>query len=254
LSADAADLLKGDAGGAAAILGGVVCPLPEEFTWAKAVFDALEAGAEADIRNARSVMISTADLERMIPGSTAEILTPEEKTTTIEVLSSERFNERMPELRGVIRSITTRTEAKYSKDRAEYEDELRKGLIALEAEPDWTRLLDEDRAEIAAKLTCDLPTMTETGDPVRLLQTLLVRRQTLPGLVEELKAEIKRRQPAETSAAEGSPVGEEVVEADTLLQPVVISTVADLDAWVTSIREKLAVLLKSNKRIRIKGR
>jgi hypothetical protein len=254
LSADAAGLLKGDAGGAAAILGGVVCPLTEEITWAKAVFDALEAGAEADIRNARSVMNSIADLEQMIPCSTTEILKPDEKSAAVEVLSSERFNERMPELRGVIRSVTTRTEAKYSKDRAEYEDELKKGLIALEAEPDWTRLLDEDRAEIAAKLACDLPMTTEKGDPVRTLQTLLVRQRTLTGLIEELKAEIKRRRPVETGAAEGGLASEEIVEADTLMQPVVISTTADLDAWVASIREKLAVLLKSNKRIRIKGR
>ena len=51
LLADAADLLKGDAGGAASVLGGVECALPDEITWAKAAFDALESGAEADVLN-----------------------------------------------------------------------------------------------------------------------------------------------------------------------------------------------------------
>jgi len=42
LLAEAADLLKGDAGGAASVLGGLECALPDEITWAKAVFDRSE--------------------------------------------------------------------------------------------------------------------------------------------------------------------------------------------------------------------
>jgi len=51
----------------------------------------------------------------------------------------------------------------------------------------------------------------------------------------------------------GRPV-EEIVEADTLVPQAVIASAADLDSWLAGIREKLAGLLKSNKRIRIKGR
>jgi len=259
LLADAADLLKGDAGGAASVLGGVECALPDEITWAKAVFDALESGAEADVRNARSVLDSSADLERLFPGAVNDLLSAEDRTAAEEVLSSERFFERLPELRGVVRSAVDRTEKRYAVDRAAYEDDLKKALTGLETEPDWTKLLDEDREEIAAKLTCDLPPTAGNGDPVRLLQTLLVRRRTLPGLIEELKAEIKRRRPAEPEPEPepeeggGSPV-EEIVEADALVEPAVITTAADLDSWLAGIREKLAGLLKSNKRIRIKGR
>ncbi len=152
-----------------------------------------------------------------------------------------------------------RTEKRYTVDRAAYEDDLKKALNALETEPDWTKLLEEDREEIAAKLTCDLPSTAGNGDPVRLLQTLLVRRRTLPGLIEELKAEIKRRRPAEPEPEPspeegGGPPVEEIVEADALVEPAVITTAADLDSWLAGIREKLAGLLKSNKRIRIKGR
>ena len=259
LLADAADLLKGDAGGAASVLGGVECALPDEITWAKAVFDALESGAETDVRNARSVLDSSADLERLFPGAVNDLLSDEDRIAAEEVLSSERFFERLPELRGVVRSAVDRTEKRYAVDRAAYEDDLKKALTGLETEPDWTKLLDEDREEIAAKLTCDLPPTAENGDHVRQLQTQMERRQPQPRKIEELKAEIKRSRPAEpepepSSEEGGEPPVEEIVEADALVEPAVITTAADLDSWLAGIREKLAGLLKSNKRIRIKGR
>ena len=261
LLADAADLLKGDAGGAGAVLGGVECSLPDEITWAKAVFEALEAGAEADVRNARAVLDSAADLERLFPGSTTDLLGTEDREAAEEVLSSERFHERLPDLRGVVRGAVERAEKRYADERTVYEESLKKALNGLEADPDWTKLLDEDREEIAAKLTCDMPETARDGDPVRLLQTLLVRKRTLPGLIEELRDEVKRRRPSEPEpqpdaggAEGGEQVAEEVVEADTLVESTVIATPDELDSWLASLRKKLTDLLKSNKRIRIKGR
>ncbi len=261
LLADAADLLKGDAGGAGAVLGGVECSLPDEITWAKAVFEALEAGAEADVRNARAVLDSAADLERLFPGSTTDLLGTEDREAAEEVLSSERFHERLPDLRGVVRGAVERAEKRYADERAAYEESLKKALNSLEADPDWTKLLDEDREEIAAKLTCDMPNTAKDGDPVRLLQTLLVRKRTLPGLIEELRDEIKRRRPSEPEpqpdsgdAEGGEQFAEEVVEADALVESTVIADYDELDSWLASLRKKLTDLLKSNKRIRIKGR
>ena len=260
LLAEAADLLKGDAGGAASILGGVECALPDEITWARAMFDALESGAEADVKNARSVLDSLADLERLFPGSTTDLLSAADRTAAAEVLASERFFERLPDLRGVVRSVVDRTEKRYAVDRAAYEDDLKKALTGLETEPGWAKLLAEDREEIAAKLACELPPTAENGDPVRLLQTLLVRRRTLPGLIEDLKAEIKRRLPVEPEPEPvpgkdiGDPVVEAIIEADALVEPAVITSVTELDSWLASLRDKLAGLLQSSQRIRIKGR
>jgi hypothetical protein len=261
LLADAADLLKGDAGGAGAVLGGVECSLPDEITWAKAVFEALESGAEADVRNARTVLNATADLERLFPGSTSDILGTEDRETAEEVLSSDRFHERLPELRGVVRGAVDRAESRYADERAAYEESLKKALNDLEADPDWAKLLDEDREEIAAKLSCDMPETAENGDPVTLLQTLLVRKRTLAGLIADLREEVKRRRPAEPEPEPGpgegeggEPAEEEVVEADALVQTTVIASLAELESWLASLRDKLAGLLKSNKRIRIKGR
>lgn len=243
----------------AAVLGGVECALPDEITWAKAVFDALETGAEADVRNARAVLDSTAGLESLFPGSTSDLLGPEGRATAEEVLSSERFHERLPELRSVIRVALDRAESRYTDERAAYEDDLKKALTGLEADPDWTRLLDEDREAIAARLSCDLPQTTGDSDPVRLLQTLLVRKRTLPGLIEELRGEIKRKRPAGPELGPGEiqektePFGEEVVEPGDLLQPALIATSAELSPWLDAIRAKIEGLLRSGKRVRIKG-
>jgi len=109
-----------------------------------------------------------------------------------------------------------------------------------------------------AKLTCEMPETAQDGDPVRLLQTLLVRKRTLLTLLEDLRGEVKRKIPAESKTRvieeNTEAFREEVLDADTLVQPVVIATPEDLESWLAALREKLTDLLKSNKRIRIKGR
>ena len=251
--ADAADLLKSDAGGAGAVLGGVDCLIPDGITWAESVFKALESGAEDDVRNARSVLDSATDLERLFPGTVADLLGAEDRETAEEVLSSELFHERLPDLRGVVRGIVERAEKRYADERAVYAESLKEALTDLEADHDWTRLLDDDRQEIAVKLTCDMPETSANVDPIRLLQTLLVRKRTLPGLMEELREEVKRRRPADPEP-EPDNDDEEIIEADTLVQPVVIASTEELESWLNHLRQKLSDLLKSNKRIRIKRR
>lgn len=261
LLAEAADLLKGDAGGAGAVLGGVECGLPDEITWAKAVFEALEGGAEADVHNALSVLNAVAALERLFPGSTTDILGAEDREAAEEVLSSERFHERLPDLRAVVRGAVDRAASRFADERAAYEKSLKKALNDLEAEPGWTRLFDEDREEIAAELNCDMPADAENGDPVTLLQTLLVRKGNLAGLIANLREDIERRRPAEPErqpeiggGEDDESAEEEVLEADVLLPTTVIASSDELETWLAAIRDKLAGLLKTNKRIRIKGR
>ncbi len=47
------------------------------------------------------------------------------------------------------------------------------------------------------------------------------------------------------------PEAETVVEADALVEPAVITTAADLDSWLTNIRERLIALLSKGKKIKI---
>ena len=53
----------------------------------------------------------------------------------------------------------------------------------MEAHPDWARLLDDDREEIAARLDPAVEGVegVDTENPVRSLRTVLVRRSTVPG-------------------------------------------------------------------------
>lgn len=256
LLSDAADLLKGDAGGAAAVLGGIECSIPDEINWAKAVFEALQSGAEIDIRNAKSVLDSISDMERLFPGATKDLLSAEDRKSIDEVLSSDHFHERLPDLRSVIRTISDRAQKKYNDGRSTYEDDLKKALSTIEAELDWPKLLEDDRKEIADKLKNDLPENPEDENMIVLLQTLLARRRTLPGLIEELKNEIKRRRPTEPqpepAMGESESPEEQAVEADALMQPAVITSEAELDSWLSDMRERLVSILKSKKRIRIK--
>ena len=255
LHADAAALLKGDAGEAAAILGGVDCALPDEITWSKAVFDALESGAEDDVRKAKLVLDSLGELESIFPGATSELLDDDDRAAAAEILSSDRFHERLPDLRSIVGGAFSRTQNRYSEEYAAYKDSLRKALDTLEADPDWLRLSDEDRQDLGGNLVCDLPEKAADDDCLRLLNSLLVKKGTLPGLLENLRSEIKRRKPQGPKPdKDGESVDEEVVEADALVQSALITTTEDLESWLSFIRDKLTSILKSKKRIRIKGR
>jgi hypothetical protein len=250
LLAEAADLLKGDDGGAAAVLGGVECTLPGEVAWAKAVEEALSSGAEDDIRKARSLMASMNEIETLFPGDFDGLISPEQKACIIGVLDSERFFEQLPELRGTVSNIIENVRVKYAKERAGLSAVSKERLVTLEADPDWLQLLDEDRAEIAEQLKCDLPEKAIGDDPVLLLRKLLVKRDTLPKLMGDLRKEIQRRIPPEPEPQE--PEGEEVIGAGALIQPAVITSVKDLDTWLDEIRKKLGAILKKNKKIRIR--
>ena len=117
LLGELASLMKGDAGGAAAVLGGVECGLPEEITWARAVFDALQSGAEDDVREAKAVLNAVAEIDTLFPGATAGLVSKEEHSQAEELLGSERFHERLPELRAVVRAILDRAAARYQSER-----------------------------------------------------------------------------------------------------------------------------------------
>ena len=262
-----ADLLKGDAGGAAALLGGKQCDIPDAVQWANSVYEALQSGAETDVLTAKAILDLTNSLERLFPGSTKELLGSEERTLAEEILTSEHFHERLPELRGITRGVTDRSKSQYLEELQIYEENVKKSVARVEALTEWARLLDDDRAELAARLTCNLPNHIESEEALKLLQTLLVRKNTLPGLIDQLIEEIKSRVPVESTQEneqEGfpdagnehdgfDPSDEGCVDVESLLGPTVISTTQDLELLLLAIKEKLAILLKSHKRVRIRG-
>jgi hypothetical protein len=96
----------------------------------------------------------------------------------------------------------------------------------------------------------------ETENPVRLLQTLLVRRSSVQGLLHELRAEVERRQPVETAHPFESEPGEveapvEEIQASTLVPAALIRGPRDLEAWLVALRERIAGILRDRKHVRI---
>lgn len=252
----AANLLRGDAGNAAAILGGAECAIPAEIVWARSVVDALGNGAEADVHRARILLDSARELEALFSGSTAELLSATDRETVQQVLDSERFFERLPDLRGVVRSLSDAAGRTYRRERAEYAKAIKSALAVLEADPDWSTLVDENREEIASRLQVAVSDAPDADNPVRSLQTLLVRRSMLPTLLEELRKEIQKRKPTQRPSLlqGGAEPEEEVVTPNAVIEPALITTAEELDGWLAALRSRLAAVLKAHKRIRIKGR
>jgi hypothetical protein len=279
LLGDVAELLKGEAGGIASVFGGPQCDFIGELDWAKSISDTLKTGGEADIKTARNMLESLKDLERLHPGTSKDLLNDPDRADMDEILSSERFFERLPDLRGLIRAVLDAAGKRYAAERAAHEDELKKALANVQDEPDWVRLLDEDRTEIAAKLVCDLPPSADNGDPVELLKVLLTRKLGLPALMVVVKAEVGLRCPAipetpssgdserpsldiserpasaveRTATADSVNLNEIVLAPSDLLRPIVLASSADLEPWLADLRKRLEGLLNSGGRIRIVG-
>ena len=254
--ASATELLKGDASGAAAVLGATECPIPEDTRWALAAVDALDKGAEVEIQQARGLRQSLAELDTLCPGKALGLLPGDELGTLEQSLSSESFFERLPDLRTVVRSVRERATARCDEENEGYQEDLRSTLAALEASPDWARLLDEDREEIATRLT-PIPVEVDADNPVRSFRTVAVRRSGMAGLLQELRAEVEKRKPEEHAPAqEDSEEGEVLVKevfVSTLIPFALIRSSKELDEWLAALRDQIAGFLRDKKYVRIQG-
>jgi hypothetical protein len=179
-------------------------------------------------------------------------LLPEADVQTLaEALRSERFFERLADVRALIRAANERAQARYAELRREVGESLRVMAATLEAHPDWPLLLEDDRAAIMQKLQATLPLQPAGADPVNELKTLLVRRNGLAGLLATLEAEIARRIPAPPSTPEGVEVEVAQVPLVELRPPAVITSQAELEDWLGKLRARLSAMLRASKHIRI---
>ena len=253
--ASATELLKGDASGAAAVLGATACSLPEDTRWALAAVDALNKGAEGQIQHARSLQQSLGELDTLCPGKGQGLLPADELATLQQSLSSEFFFERLPDLRTVLRAIRKRATARCDEEKEGYLGDLRASLTALEASPDWPRLLDEDRKEIATRLK-PTPIEVDAENPIRSFQTVAVRRSGVAGLRQELRAEVEKRKAEEHDPSPEAPdegVLVEEISLSTLAPSALIRGSKDLDEWLAALRNQIAGILRGKKYVRIQG-
>jgi hypothetical protein len=249
-----ADLLKQDANGATALLGGVDSSVPGDAKWARDISDALSNGGEADVRAAKTIDSDLDELATMFPVAGSHIALPGDTAALREALASDNIHEHLPGLRSAVRSTLDRVRVRFAERRAAYVDSLQSALRELEAKPEWSRLEPDDREEIARKVTPHgIPETPAVGRDVADLRLLLARESNINALRSEVENEIQRRVPAPPPKPEPKePPTEETIGFGDLMVPEVIRTRDDLDAWLTSIRTQLDELLRSNKFIRIK--
>jgi hypothetical protein len=253
LLANAAALLSGDAGDAASILGASSCSIPDDLLWARHAVDALDNGAEEQVRGARGVLDGLRDLDALIPGSTEGLVSDLDQETIQEMLASERFYEKISDLRSAVRRVLDGVVCRYEKGLEEYEAALQAGLGALEKEPSWPRLDSSDQEEIAGRLQASLPQQPARDHLLRSLQALLVRRSALPGLLETLRREIEVRVPDERDRElEKEPEAEAVLGLADLEPPAILHTLDELRVWLDALENRLGVILREGRQIRFR--
>ena len=251
LSANLTSALSGDATDAGAILGAKDSTVLEDIRWAQAVAKAFDERAEDDVRAANRLRNSLAEIDMFFPGEAERLLPEADSQALAEALRSERFFERLADVRALIRAAGERTQTRYAEVRREVEESLKVMAAALEAHPDWPLLLDDDRTAIMQKLQSTLPLQPAGADPVNELTTLLVRQNGLPGLRATLEAEIARRVPAPPEELPTVEAEVEQVPLAALRPPAPITSQVELDEWLSQIRARLSALLRARKHIKL---
>jgi hypothetical protein len=249
-----ADLLKQDAIGATSLLGGTDSSIPGDAKWARELTDALSNGGEAEVRAAKDIENNLAELASLFPAGGEGIISAGDAAAIREALAAENIQEHLPALRGAVRSTIDRVKSRYGERRSAYTASLQSILREFEAKPEWSRLENDDREELARKITpSGLPEVSAAGREVSDLRLLLARESAINALRAEVAGEIQRRLPAPPPAAvPKEPPTEELVDFADLMIPEVIQTTADLEGWLSSLRAQLNELLKSNRIIRIR--
>jgi hypothetical protein len=252
------DLLKEDASGAAMVLGASDCSLASDIAWAKAVLKALTEDGEQLLRNAQGLKASVDDLEELFPGEAGELITTSHRDITQDILNSDRFFERVPDLRMVLRTVGDNVSQRYAEIKQQYEAQLTEARNELESMARWLDLTPEDRQDIGGRLTTlGLPDTPRPQRELADLRLLLTRRTGLAAFMETLKHEVEQRAPEDQYEPEEHAAGATSavirINARDLAPPSSLKTAEDLDTWLTELRARLQVLLSEYSEIRFES-
>lgn len=242
------DLLQQDGAASISVLGAVHSSFPEDLEWARQVSAALANGAERDIQDARTTVHEAREIEQLFPET--HLVEASESDTLRDALASFTFYTGLADLRGVVRTVRERATRTVRERLAAYQADLIKGRANLEALPDWLRLTDDDRLDIASRLTDSFPPSPAGGEEIACLRLLLVRHNALPGLLQVLQREVTRRAPKVIQDGDGQEPVE--VELTQIASPAVIATTNDLDSWLAEVRAVLANTLAAGAPVRIR--
>lgn len=257
-----ADLLKEDASGAAMVLGATDCSLPTDIEWSKSVLKALADDGEDLIRGAQQQLAAIAELDELFQGESDKLLDEERRQTIESIQQSENFFEQMPTLRAASRELGDNIQARFVELRSDFDGDLENARKQLEAIPEWVELSEDDRQELADRLTSkELPAQPRENRELADLRLLLTRRTGLGSLMDTLTHEVHQRQPEEQPEPEETEQTEtsesiDITASDLVKpkddEPAVTLTADNLDNWITDLRERLLSLLSDYKEIHFK--
>lgn len=201
-----ADLLKEDAGGAASLLGGVVCSIPEDEAWSRGVVAALDGGGEAEVQRARGIV---AELDALAGDfdDTNALREHASRATIQEILASEEFHRRMADLRASVRAIQDAVRSAYVDARKRLVDATEAARGRIQSRPSWSKIGADNQATLDARLSvADVP--EQPTELVAGLRRALTRLLGLPALEEQLARQSDALVPAPVDTGGGGGTGD----------------------------------------------
>ncbi|MDP9363898.1 MAG: BREX system P-loop protein BrxC [Chloroflexota bacterium] len=238
-------ILAGDGGGAVPILGAVESTFGDDLRWAEEAAKTL-AEAEPEIARTREVLREADRVIRYFPG-VGSVVSDDDRRVVADVLGSESFSERLPDLRQAVRQVMERAEKTYRVGRENLASELARARLRLEAEPGWSLLRDEERADLIGRLP-QPPPGTVDGDQVLFeVGTLFGTHQNLPRLEAELRDQLR----ALADGRGGQNGGGAVLDIAGLLPREPLADRAAIERWLGELRLALEGALAGGEPVRI---
>ncbi len=247
LKASLTSALSGDAADATAILGARGATLAEDTRWARDVALSFEHGAEGDVQAANRVRSAVDELETLFPGQGRTLVPSKDAGVLAEALSSERFFERLPDVRAVTARALERARDVSAQTRSELQQSVAEAAQRLEAHPKWPLLGDEARAQLMDRLRSVLP--VPAPSPLDDLRALWVRRVGLAALEQDLLADLQERLPRVVEPSAEAEV--QSVSWAELTPSASIGSIVELADWLLRVRSRLEAILATGKHIHI---
>lgn len=239
-------ILQGDGSGAVSILGAVDSSFPDDLRWAKRVQQALEQGVTDDIRAARAILTQAEAVQRLVPS--IHLVTQADRDLLDDVLGSDAFFDRVGQLRELVRRIRDRTADLYQASFAEYQAGLTAIRNAMENEPVWLRLGEDDREDIAEQLLPVVQPVVSADQALAYIGPLLMAKAGLGTLKDRMLDELRVRDPGVLVENSGQPVEISIGE---LLPAAELVSANDLDLWLETVRERISGALQQGIPVRI---
>ncbi len=241
------ELLRGDASDAAARLGGTDTGLVEDIRWMREATRALDNGGEADLQQARRLMALLDELEQYAPGLRARLNLDDRLQMLSEISRSSQFYEMLPDIRSTLQAARERLQAQLIQLTDEYQKALQQAQLELESLPEWRRLEDADRAEIASRLTYRFTAPANLTEVLNTYKSVLFQSNGLASRFNNLREEVKNLVPQ----PEEEPEEVETISLINFRPAAIISDEPGLNDWLSGVKQRLLERLKAGKKIRL---